>query len=62
MSVYLTDDMLAGVVNSLLSRLKKGGIKSDVVRTYMQAVGQIRWVGRRDGDGPVNQTAQTAIF
>lgn len=46
MSVYLNDDMLAGVVNSLLSRLKKGGLKSEVARTYLQAVGQIRQVSQ----------------
>lgn len=31
------------MVNTLLARLKAPGLKADVARTYVQALGQIRW-------------------
>ena len=40
--MYLNDDLLAGVVAQLLTRLAQPGLKPDMARTYVQAVGQIR--------------------
>eukprot|EP00198_Chlamydomonas_reinhardtii_P014096 XP_001703433.1 predicted protein [Chlamydomonas reinhardtii] len=51
LSVYLTDDALAGVVGPLLAALQQQpGVKADFARTYVQAVGQVsRAVGYRFG-------------
>lgn len=43
LSTFLADDLLDLVVNSLLAKLQSKGLKADLARTYMQAVGQIRW-------------------
>ncbi|GFR41084.1 hypothetical protein Agub_g1724, partial [Astrephomene gubernaculifera] len=50
LSVFLSDEALAGVVGPLLQQLQQPGLKPDFARTYMQAVGQIsRAVGYRFG-------------
>lgn len=42
LSTCLADDSLDLVVDSLLAKLQSKGLKADLARTYMQAVGQIR--------------------
>ncbi|MEW5303601.1 MAG: hypothetical protein WDW36_006278 [Sanguina aurantia] len=50
LSTCLADDSLDLVVDSLLAKLQSKGLKADLARTYMQAVGQIsRSVGYRFG-------------
>lgn len=49
LSVFLSDDALGGVVSFLLEALGGQGVKADYVRTYVQAVGQIRWAGAVEG-------------
>eukprot|EP00983_Pelagomonas_calceolata_P042852 1138678-Pelagomonas_calceolata.AAC.12 len=46
MSVYMNDGLLDEVVSHLLQRLKEGQrtIKPDVLRSYVAAVGHVRWV------------------
>ena len=42
-SVHLPDALLEEVVTQLLAQLSSGGtLKADLVRTYMQALGQVR--------------------
>jgi hypothetical protein len=46
-SVHLSDELLEGVVTQLLAQLTSGkGLKADVVRLYIQALGNIRLVMR----------------
>ncbi len=49
LSVFLSDDALGGVVSFLLEAMGGQGVKADYVRTYVQAVGQIRWAGWEEG-------------
>ena len=42
LSVYLTDDLLGGVITHLLTRLGEPGLKAEIARTYIQTMGQIR--------------------
>jgi hypothetical protein len=43
--MFLGDELLGDVITGLLTRLKAGDLKAEVVRTYIQAVGAVRWVG-----------------
>jgi hypothetical protein len=45
--MFLGDELLGDVITGLLTRLKAGDLKPDVVRTYVQAVGHVRWVQGR---------------
>ncbi len=42
-SIYMSDDLLSGTVTALLERVKKGDLKPDLLRIYIQALGHIRY-------------------
>ncbi|KAG1681345.1 hypothetical protein FOA52_007393 [Chlamydomonas sp. UWO 241] len=50
LSAFMSDALLTGVVGTLLGQLRTKGLKADLVRSYVQAVGHVsRAVGYRFG-------------